>query len=317
LLKIIYLKVSYILLFYTCAVSVYAQQPLNNVKQNSLKALNEVERSIVLLKNDSSIIPFKHLDGTNIAVINNSTLRDYFGRSLDNYANITHFNFKKYITSQQKEKINTYNIIIFALYSLDDINDLLQLKTNKNIVVVAFTKEILEAYLATTKRYKVLVYVPSSNKYSQEYAAQLLFGGIAATGKLQSKFSSNYPKGFGQTTVKIRLKYTIPEEVGMNSEYIDKKIDSIMTFAIQNRAFPGAQLLVAKDNKVIFHKTYGFHTYDSIQKVRSNDIYDLASVTKITGALPALMKLYELGKLNLDKPFSNYWESWKSKNNKK
>jgi len=142
LLKIIYLKVSFVFLLCVCTISVYAQQSANDNKQISLKALNEVESSIVLLKNDSAIIPFKHLDSTNIAVINNSTSQDYLGKSLDNYANITHFNFKKYITSQQKEKINTFNITIFTLYTLDDINNLLQLKTYKNIVVLAFTKEI-------------------------------------------------------------------------------------------------------------------------------------------------------------------------------
>jgi len=90
-----------------------------------------------------------------------------------------------------------------------------------------------------------------------------------------------------------------------------------MSDAIAKKAFPGAQLLVAKQGKIIFHKAYGFHTYDSIQNVELNDIYDLASVTKIVGPLPALMKLYEEGKIDLDVPFSTYWKSWKHKNNKK
>ena len=90
-----------------------------------------------------------------------------------------------------------------------------------------------------------------------------------------------------------------------------------MTEGIQNNAFPGAQLLVAKNNKIIFHKTYGFHTYDRIRKVELNDIYDLASVTKIIAPLPALMKLYDEGKIDLDKPFSNYWSPWKHKKDKR
>jgi len=90
-----------------------------------------------------------------------------------------------------------------------------------------------------------------------------------------------------------------------------------MISAISHKAFPGAQVLVAKQGKIIFHQSYGYHTYDSIQKVGLNDIYDLASVTKVIGPLPALMKLYEEGKLDLDQPFSNYWKPWGHKKDKK
>ena len=114
-----------------------------------------------------------------------------------------------------------------------------------------------------------------------------------------------------------QLVYDNPQSVGLDSLYIHNQVDSIMKDAIVQKAFPGAQLLVAKQGKIIFHKTYGFHTYDSVQKVTQDDIYDLASVTKIAGPLPALMKLYEEDKLDLDAPLSNYWASWKNRNDKK
>ncbi len=93
--------------------------------------------------------------------------------------------------------------------------------------------------------------------------------------------------------------------------------DSIITNGIINKAFPGAQLLVAKEGAIVFHKAYGYHTYDSLQPVQLNDLYDLASVTKILGPLPLLMKLYEEGKIELDVPFSNYWKPWQNIKDKK
>ncbi|WP_117881225.1 serine hydrolase domain-containing protein [Aureibaculum luteum] len=114
-----------------------------------------------------------------------------------------------------------------------------------------------------------------------------------------------------------KLTYANPSDVGLDSTYINHNVDSIMTLGIENHAFPGAQVLVAKDSKIIFHKAYGFQTYDSVQQVGLNDIYDLASVTKITAALPAIMKLVDEGKLDLDKPFSDYWKRWKHVKNKK
>lgn len=114
-----------------------------------------------------------------------------------------------------------------------------------------------------------------------------------------------------------QLRYDTPNSVGLDSSYINVKVDSIMTLGIREQAFPGAQLLVAKKGNIIFHKAYGYHTFDSIQKVGLDDIYDLASVTKITGPLPALMKLYDEGKLDLDAPFSKYWKPWKHRKDKK
>ena len=113
------------------------------------------------------------------------------------------------------------------------------------------------------------------------------------------------------------LSYGNPSEVGLDSTFIYSKVDSIMTEGIRQEAFPGAQLLVAKQSKIIFHKAYGFHTYDSIQPVALNDIYDLASVTKIAAALPALMKLHGEGKFKLDVPFSTYWTPWQKRKDKK
>ncbi|PKA98408.1 CubicO group peptidase (beta-lactamase class C family) [Flavobacteriaceae bacterium MAR_2009_75] len=119
---------------------------------------------------------------------------------------------------------------------------------------------------------------------------------------------------FGRTDA---LSYGELEEVGLDSEAIDRKVGDIITNGIKKEAFPGAQVLVAKNGKIIFHKAYGFHTYDSIQPVALDDIYDLASVTKITAALPAVMKLVDEGQLHLDEPFSKYWTRWQNIDDKK
>ena len=113
------------------------------------------------------------------------------------------------------------------------------------------------------------------------------------------------------------LVHAYPSKLGFDEDFIKQKVDSIMEMGIDSLAFPGAQLLVAKNDTVIFHKAYGFHTYDSIQPVALNDMYDLASVTKISGPLPALMKLVDEGKLDLDQSFSTYWEPWKRRKDKK
>ena len=113
------------------------------------------------------------------------------------------------------------------------------------------------------------------------------------------------------------LIHANPATLGFDEDFINQKVDSIMEMGIDSLAFPGAQLLVAKNDTVIFHKAYGYHTYENIRPVALNDLYDLASVTKIAGPLPALMKLVDEGKLNLDKPFSTYWKPWRHRKAKK
>lgn len=100
-------------------------------------------------------------------------------------------------------------------------------------------------------------------------------------------------------------------------EMVSHRVDSIMTEGIRAHAFPGAELLVARKGRVIFHRAYGYHTYDSLVKNRNGDLYDLASVTKITAALPAIMKLVDEGKIVLDEKFSTYWKPWRRRKDKR
>ena len=93
---------------------------------------------------------------------------------------------------------------------------------------------------------------------------------------------------------------------------IQQRIDSIVENGIRNGAFPGAQVFLKKGDKILIDKAYGYHTYDSIIKVSLNDLYDLASITKVVGATLALMKLYDDQLIELDKPFSNYFPDWKN-----
>ncbi len=115
---------------------------------------------------------------------------------------------------------------------------------------------------------------------------------------------------------KDALFYAQPSDVGMDYTYLHTQVDSIMTKGIKMKAFPGAVVLVAKQGQIIFEEAYGYHTYDSLQPTAKDDLFDLASVTKIAAALPAIMKLVDEGKLELDKPFSDYWERWKHRKDK-
>lgn len=138
------------------------------------------------------------------------------------------------------------------------------------------------------------------NDVSKSRAIQKMFG--ASTGKDPS---GNSRFGFGRA-----------EDVGIDYTKLSNKIDSIANASISLGVAPGIQVLVARHGLVVLHKTYGYHTYDSIKKVEKNNIYDWASVTKITSALPALMKLHDEDKFDLDANLGTYLPYFKRGNKK-
>ncbi len=150
----------------------------------------------------------------------------------------------------------------------------------------------------------------------QNLSAQLIFGAFGSHGTLPVRLN-HFPINYGIFTPSLsRLAYGLPEEQGMNSAYLDRKIDSIAQEGVDSMAYPGCEVLVARNGMVVFHKTYGYHTYYKREKVNDNDLFDFASVTKVTAALPAIMKLYDENKIKLDVPFYTYWHAFKHSNKK-
>ena len=160
-----------------------------------------------------------------------------------------------------------------------------------------------------------LIVTYQDDSLTQEMAAQLIFGGLGANGVLPVSASKDFRVGNGLVIPSIgRLRYELPEEEGMNSRYLNQKIDSIAWAGIEARAFPGCEVLAARNGAVVFQKTYGYHTYYNREKVEKTDLFDFASVTKTTGPLPALMHLYDQGDFKLDDHFQTLWPNFRHSN---
>jgi CubicO group peptidase (beta-lactamase class C family) len=145
------------------------------------------------------------------------------------------------------------------------------------------------------------------NEYTEDLAAQLIFGGIGARGSLPVSINDIWPYDFGILTPgDIRMQYGFPESAGMSSEILNKAIDSIINTGLTRRAYPGCEVIVAREGIVVFQKTYGFHTFDSINPICENDLFDLSSVTKVAATLPGLMLLDTEGKFSTDEALGYY-----------
>jgi CubicO group peptidase (beta-lactamase class C family) len=79
-------------------------------------------------------------------------------------------------------------------------------------------------------------------------------------------------------------------------------------------AFPGCQVLVLKNGKEIYNKSFGKYTYETDRIVTPATIYDLASLSKTTGTLLAVMKLFDDNKLDINDKASDYLDFLKGTN---
>ncbi|HLL95069.1 MAG TPA: serine hydrolase, partial [Spirosoma sp.] len=170
------------------------------------------------------------------------------------------------------------------------------------------------------ERARAIVMPYQLTDHTEDLSAQLIFGAIGASGKLPVTVNQRFRLGDGLIIKPIgRLKYTIPEEVGIDSRFLTQQVDSLVNVGLTQKAFPGCVVQMAKDGKVIFRKAYGKHTYDAIlgaepKTVQLDDLYDMASVTKVSTSTPALMRLVDEGKFNIDGKMADYLPSFKKSN---
>ncbi|MDO8952149.1 MAG: glycoside hydrolase family 3 N-terminal domain-containing protein, partial [Draconibacterium sp.] len=290
-----------------------------------------IKGSLTVLKNNG-ILPVQGLDTLKIAsLIIGSNDISPFQQMLEKYTQIDHFTLSKNATENDWLKIRTklknYNLVISGIqginiypankYGITEIQRKAvgEIVQEKNSVFVLFGNVYSIKHFETIHHSNGLIVAYQNTPLIQELAAQLIFGAFDATGKLPVTINYRFKLNDG---IEIKrnntLAYTIPEETGIKSELLSKKIDSLAYLGLNNKAYPGCQVLIAKDGNVIFHKTYGHHTYDKTLKVKENDIYDWASITKVTGPLPAIMKLVDEIKLDIQQPLSKYWPDFKNSN---
>ena len=139
----------------------------------------------------------------------------------------------------------------------------------------------------------------------QHFVADVLMGREKATGRLSVEVKDYRKPGEGGVVDLKTTKVYRPEDYGMNADVL-ARIDEIALEGIKAKAYPGCQILILKDGAPVYDKCFGTFTYGDSRKVTSDDIYDIASLTKTTATLLAVMKLYDQGKFGLTDPISKY-----------
>jgi beta-glucosidase-like glycosyl hydrolase/CubicO group peptidase (beta-lactamase class C family) len=151
----------------------------------------------------------------------------------------------------------------------------------------------------------VLVACYEDDDVTQDVAADLLNGKFAARGHLPVSVCDSWKAGAGIAGPERLLPAVDPAALGMDMQRL-QKIDAICQEAITKEATPGCVVLVAKGGKIAYEKAFGYMTYEKKEPVYKETLYDMASCTKICATTMAVMKLYDEGRLDVQKTLGDY-----------
>lgn len=305
---------------YTVGLSKYAKIPtagihnfLNRSKSVQIKK-QLIENAITLAKDNYNMIPLQNVD--------NKVATLAFGskKGLNRFQNrlskhILHLKAPHKLTDAKRTSLESSlknkETVIVTLENLKktsrsnfglsnpEINFITNLAAQKKVILVVFgSPYALDKFNGLDE----VIVSYNDDPMTMELTADAITGVNGFRGRLPVTASYDYKYGDGIHRINAqRLSQLIsnPAEVGMDINKL-KKIDEIAQKIIKTKAAPGLQVFVAKDNKIVWDKAYGYHTYKKRQKVKIEDIYDVASVTKIAATTLSLMKLYEEGNYHLD-----------------
>jgi beta-glucosidase-like glycosyl hydrolase/CubicO group peptidase (beta-lactamase class C family) len=283
-----------------------------------------VASSLTVLRNHNDILPLKNLAQEKTAIlITGASLPNHFLQTLRLYEENDYFFLNENTTATQEkelaETLKAYTRVIVgihntryhaeeyygikpAVFSFVD-----RLAENTRAILCVFAPPYALSYFKNKDKLQGIVVAYQDAPLFQDYAAQLLYGALAAKSRLPVSVDSAYPYRSGmQTAGDLRLKYVIPEEAGIAPAKL-LPIDTMIQTAIKQGVIPGCQILAARNGMVFFKKEYGQTRYDDqAEPVHPGHIYDLASITKISAALPAIMRLYDRNEVKLHDRLDEY-----------
>ena len=265
------------------------------------------EKSITLIKNDNDILPLKDVSSKIAFLEMGDSNSDEFFKMLNHYTKVDKVEYDS--KAELLRTLKPYKTVIVGFhksnkspfdpykFSKTEIETLELLSKNKNVILNVFAKAYALMDVDMTNVSSVLVSY-QNNVTAQNKSAQIIFGALPAVGRLPVSINKKYPLHTSIKTETInRLSYGLPNSKNFDLDKLNS-IDLVIEDAIEKRMTPGAQLLIAKNGKVVLNKSYGYKTYEKNNLINWDHIYDLASLTKILSSVPLLMNEYESNGIN-------------------
>jgi len=299
-------------------------------RSDQLLSQKIARESITVLKNEGDILPITNQKFPKVlllSIADNSSGQtgSYLARRIRDYHNNVTFRILDKRTSKEDKKeiiedAKEADLIILGSFIFVQTGKEIQLsdeqkkflnkitKTDAPSALVAFGNPYVVSDLSNTEAH---IMAWSGNRLQVDATVPALFGASNISGRLPITIPGLYNMGDGLNLEKTILRPDEPEVAGMNPDSL-RRIDDLLNKAIFDSVFPGATVAVARSGILAYHSGHGYHTYKKVKKVRTGDIYDLASLTKIAATTTAVMKLVDEGKLDINDRVSKYITAFES-----
>lgn len=284
-----------------------------NGKTDAIKA-QVARNAITVMNNDTRLLPL--MNTRHIAYVGLGADSTSLGNRLKKELNADTY-YLSYKDSAAKSsqildsiRANNYNKIIVGIhnYAWRPANNYGISATAMNLwdsLQTPSTANFVFGNVYAAKKFSkasTLVAMYQDDDITENVAADFIEGKLASNGKLPVTIDSI---SYGS---RIAIRRFIP--TGVSPAWL--VIDSIVYDGLAKKAFPGAQVLAIQNGEIKYHKAFGHYEYDpNSLPVSLESIYDLASVTKISATTVSIMKLYEQGKLDINKTLGDYLPSIK------
>jgi beta-glucosidase-like glycosyl hydrolase/CubicO group peptidase (beta-lactamase class C family) len=302
---------------------------LNNPGYHSLSKQLSYD-AITIVKNNDRIIPLSRPDTLKTAVLVIGYKNTEFEKVISDFmpADVYYLSHDADIAKKQDvlNSLHNANLVIVALtntnisaarrygISNEEVQFISKIASLKRTILNVFASPYALNFFPNLNDFDAVMVSYQDKQYIMHRSAEILLGMAPAEGRLPVSTAA-LKAGFGISTPKTRLTFKSPEDMGIDISVLDK-IDSIAQNGIDIQAYPGCQVLAAKDGYIFYDKSFGYHTYNKKIAVRKDDLYDLASLTKILATTPSLMKIYQDTIIDIDKPISDYLLYLKKSNKK-
>ena len=294
---------------------------------NSQELLNKIYGKALTLVGTSNIVPIEKSTTSKIGLVSiGKSKLPLFEDRLKKYGITSSNRISKGVWSNALvSSLSKKDIVIAAFHDMSrspskqygisdlDVEQLKKLSAKTNVIIVLFGNVYALQYFDD---FPSVLCAYEDNERVQDVAAQALFGARSISGKLPVTVTPKLKKGDGLLTPNLfRIGYDTPESVGVNGEKL-LRLDSLALEMIKDKVMPGCQMLVAKDGKIIYQKSFGHHTYAKKIRVENTHMFDVASMTKILATNISLMQLFDQGKISVFSKMSEYIPTLKKSNKK-
>lgn len=181
-----------------------------------------------------------------------------------------------------------------------------RLAAKTDVVLSLFASPYALDFFENTDELKAILIAYQERGEASRASADILMGKRNAKGQLPVSVGEHFPLGTG-----LQINLTEAPDEAENllkvNQTVLQSIDSVIIDGIQQKAYPGCQVIASVDGELIYHKSFGKHVYEGTRHVLSTDVYDVASLTKILATTLAVMKLYEDGLLKLTDVLGDYF----------